>query len=265
MDAWRCAWSADYSAIISTSPVSPINPRLSTNLTIMSAIYAKLADELGLKILFSAPRDAHLLILQRVFRLVAYGQSTLVLTGLLHSLGFADFQMGLFMTLTLFGDVGGSLILTIFADRWGRRKVLLIGSLLMASSGVVFATSGSYTVLLLAAMAGVISPRCVVHLPLNDTRLTITQRERDWTVQSHRGVHPCHPHPIGSAIYHLRLVRCLLWPCRVTRISLQRMDNFLSPANAWMERHPSVSLRLRDLYDLGFGQKRVDDLFERKM
>ena len=69
--------------------------------------------------------------------------------------------MGLFMTLTLVGDLVGSAILTIFADRLGRRKVLCVGSLLMALSGVVFATSSNYAFLLASAMVGVISPRWV--------------------------------------------------------------------------------------------------------
>ena len=125
----------------------------------MSRIFSGLAGELGLKILRSTPRDAQLLMLQRCVRLVAFGQATLVLTSYLHALGFSDFQMGLFMTLTLVGDVAGSSVLTIYADRWGRRKVLLVGSLLMAMSGIVFAISDRYLVLLVAAMCGVISPR----------------------------------------------------------------------------------------------------------
>ena len=124
-----------------------------------STLLTRTKDELGLDILSKAPRDAHLLILQRVIRLLAYGQSTLVLTGLFHAQGFTDLQMGLFMTLTLVGDVGGSAVLTIFADRWGRRKVLLIGCGLMVMSGIVFASTGNYFLLLIAAMIGVISPR----------------------------------------------------------------------------------------------------------
>ena len=115
--------------------------------------------ELGLSTLYRAPRDAHLLIAQRIVRLIAYGQSTLILAAYLHALGFSDFQMGLFMTLTLVGDIAASAVLTVFADRWGRRRVLLIGSLLMSMSGIVFASNGNYWVLLAAATAGVISPR----------------------------------------------------------------------------------------------------------
>ncbi|KAF7342657.1 Major facilitator superfamily domain-containing protein [Mycena sanguinolenta] len=62
------------------------------------------------------------------------------------------------MTMTLLGDAAGSLILTIYADRLGRAKVLLGGSLLMVASGLVFASSQTYIILLLAAMIGVITP-----------------------------------------------------------------------------------------------------------
>ena len=127
----------------------------------MSSIYRLIVDELGLSVLLAAPRDAHLLILQRIFRLVAYGQSTLVLASYLHALDISDFRIGLFMTLTLMGDVGGSFVLTIFADRWGRRKVLTIGCALMVMSGIVFCLTSWYPLLLFAAMVGVISPRSV--------------------------------------------------------------------------------------------------------
>lgn len=62
------------------------------------------------------------------------------------------------MTLTLVGDIAISLGLTLVADALGRRRVLILGSLLMTLSGVVFATTSNYWVLLLAAIVGVISP-----------------------------------------------------------------------------------------------------------
>lgn len=62
------------------------------------------------------------------------------------------------MTLTLVGDVVISFFLTLFADRLGRKAVLLLGSALMCGSGVVFALSGNFWVLLAAAVLGVISP-----------------------------------------------------------------------------------------------------------
>ncbi len=122
-------------------------------------ILDKVFDETGLSIFLQSPRDVYILILQRAVRLLVYGQSSIVLTAFLKALSFSDFQLGLFMTLTLLGDAGASLVLTLYADKLGRAKVLLIGSLLMVSSGLVFALSESYLVLLLAAVIGVITPR----------------------------------------------------------------------------------------------------------
>ena len=63
------------------------------------------------------------------------------------------------MALTMAGDVLISLALTVFADALGRKAILGLGALLMAGSGVVFALSDNYWVLLVAAILGVISPR----------------------------------------------------------------------------------------------------------
>ena len=51
-----------------------------------------------------------------------------------------------------------SLWLTTRADRVGRRRVLIIGSLLMVVAGVVFASTNIFVVLVVAATIGVISP-----------------------------------------------------------------------------------------------------------
>lgn len=61
------------------------------------------------------------------------------------------------MTLTLFGDLLLGTFLTLVADRVGRRKVLLTGSVMMIVSGLTFAHFENYWVLLLAAIIGVIS------------------------------------------------------------------------------------------------------------
>jgi predicted MFS family arabinose efflux permease len=114
--------------------------------------------ELGLVSLYTSPLDTKLLCSQRFVRLFAYGGSTLILASFLSALGISDDRIGLFMTLTLVGDVIISFFLTLFADRLGRKAVLLLGSALMCGSGVVFALSGNFWVLLAAAVLGVISP-----------------------------------------------------------------------------------------------------------
>jgi len=115
--------------------------------------------ELGLLTVFQSSSDVKLLIAQRFVRLFAYGGSTLILASYLSALGISDDRIGLFMTLTLAGDVVISFFLTLFADRMGRKAVLILGSGLMAGSGVVFGLFGEFWILLLAAVLGVISPR----------------------------------------------------------------------------------------------------------
>ncbi|KAL8732271.1 MAG: hypothetical protein Q9166_002843 [cf. Caloplaca sp. 2 TL-2023] len=117
-----------------------------------------LTNELGLYSILGSSRDSKLLCLQRFVRLFAYGASTLILALYLSSLDVSDEKIGLFMSMTLWGDVVISFILTLFADGLGRRRVLMLGAALMTTSGLVFAFSGNYWVLVAASILGVISP-----------------------------------------------------------------------------------------------------------
>jgi predicted MFS family arabinose efflux permease len=129
-------------------------------------LYIRVSEELGLISLWHSPRDAKFLCAQRFVRFFAYGGSTLVLASYLSALGISDDRIGLFMTLTLVGDVAISFFLTLFADSIGRRAVLASGSALMVGSGVIFGLAGNFWVLLAAAVLGVISPRCVTSFSL---------------------------------------------------------------------------------------------------
>ena len=121
-------------------------------------LLTRFLSEIGLVALAQAPRDSHLLLAQRFVRLFAYGGTALVLVPYLRAVGNSPTRVGLFMTLTLLGDVGISFVLTLIADRAGRRRLLALGAILMIASGVVFALSGSFPLLLAAAIVGVISP-----------------------------------------------------------------------------------------------------------
>jgi MFS family permease len=87
----------------------------------------------------------------------AFGTNSLILALFFSALNFTDYQIGLFMTLTLVGDVFLSLLLTQVADRIGRRRVLFAGSILMVCSGCIFAVFENFWILLFAAVVGVIS------------------------------------------------------------------------------------------------------------
>lgn len=122
-------------------------------------LLSSISAELGLSSLFQAPLDTKILCLQRFIRLFAYGASTLILATYMSELGHDSALIGLFMTLTLVGDVVMSFCLTLVADQVGRRRILALGAALMVGSGIVFAVSENYYVLLAAAILGVITPR----------------------------------------------------------------------------------------------------------
>ena len=89
--------------------------------------------------------------------MVAYGFNSLTMALFFNSLDFSDPQIGLFMTLTLLGDVLLSVLLTLVADKIGRRRILFAGSFLMVVSGTTFALFENYWLFLFAAVVGVIS------------------------------------------------------------------------------------------------------------
>lgn len=119
---------------------------------------SKALQEIGLSTIWNSAADVKLLCLQRFIRLFAYGASTLILVAYLSLLDISDARTGLFMTLTLAGDVVISLLLTLVADQLGRRKVLALGAALMIGSGVLFGLASNYWILLAAAVFGVITP-----------------------------------------------------------------------------------------------------------
>lgn len=116
-----------------------------------------LYHESGIRSLSHTGRDAVYVILARTCRMLAFGAASLIMALFFAELRFSDVQIGLFMTLTLVGDVALSFVLTLMADGLGRRRVLLAGGLLMAVSGTVFALSENFWVLLAAAVVGVVS------------------------------------------------------------------------------------------------------------
>jgi MFS family permease len=103
-------------------------------------------------------RDAWLLFSTRFIRLFAYGSLSVVLVFYLVGVGLSEPQIGLLLTLTLFGDTVVSLFLTTRADRIGRRRMLIVGAMLMAAAGLVFASTRNLWLLVLAGTVGVISP-----------------------------------------------------------------------------------------------------------
>ncbi len=120
-------------------------------------------------------RDARLLFLARAVRMFGYGALGVILVLYLAAAGLGAGEIGVLLSLTLIGDTVISLYLTTHADRIGRRRTLVIGALLMAAAGVVFASSTVFVVLLVTATLGVLSPsgnEVGPFLPIEQSSLT---------------------------------------------------------------------------------------------
>jgi MFS family permease len=102
--------------------------------------------------------DIRILFATRITRLFCYGFLSVVLALYLAETGLSETEIGLLFTLTLLGDAVISLWLTTSADRFGRKRTLLVGALLMAGAGVAFVMTRNVIILMIAALIGVISP-----------------------------------------------------------------------------------------------------------
>src|SRR5512133_3946304 len=111
-----------------------------------------------MNIIKQLPSDGRILFSTRLLRLFAYGFLSVVMALYLAQVGLTEGQIGLLLTLTLLGDTAISLWITTTADRIGRRRMLIIGALLMIFASALFAVTRNFYLLLLAATVGVISP-----------------------------------------------------------------------------------------------------------
>ena len=102
--------------------------------------------------------DIRLLFSTRIIRLFCYGSLSIILALYLSEAGLAEGQIGLLFTLTLLGDAAISLWLTTSADRFGKKRTLILGAILMTGAGLVFILTRNVWILVIAAIIGVISP-----------------------------------------------------------------------------------------------------------
>jgi MFS family permease len=106
----------------------------------------------------SRPADIWVLFASRTVRLFGYGALAVIFVLYLAEVGISEQEIGLLLTMTLVGDTFFSLWITTAADRVGRKQMLLAGAGLMVLGGAVFALTGGFLPLLLAATVGVLSP-----------------------------------------------------------------------------------------------------------
>lgn len=107
---------------------------------------------------FSLSRDGWLLFATCAVRSFAYGFLSVILGLYLDSLGLSPTAIGWIFTAALAGGAVMTIIITAVADTFGRKTLLIIGALLMALAGCVFAISANPVGLAIAAIFGTISP-----------------------------------------------------------------------------------------------------------
>ena len=99
-------------------------------------------------------RDARLIVAARGLRAFGYGMVGVVLGVALSRAGLPAVAIGALITVSLAGDFCSTYVVGVFADRWGRRRVLVTLGILMAFTGAVFGVVTAFPVLLVAAFFG---------------------------------------------------------------------------------------------------------------
>jgi predicted MFS family arabinose efflux permease len=125
--------------------------------------------------------DALRVLAARGVRAFADGFVALLLPIWLVELGFNSLAVGAIVASTLIGTALLTLWVGMIANRYSRRMLLLATSVLMAATGVAFATITSFWPLLIIAFVGTINPTsgdASIFQPLEQTVLTQTIEPR---------------------------------------------------------------------------------------
>jgi MFS family permease len=102
-------------------------------------------------------KDGKLLLAARTIRTFGYGFLSVVLAIYLKLIGFGDLYIGLILTATLINSVIFTVIASLYADRIGRRKILIVYAGLMSLSGSIFFVTTNYIALIASAFIGTIN------------------------------------------------------------------------------------------------------------
>ena len=102
-------------------------------------------------------KDSKLILAARTIRTFAYGFLSVVLAIYLKLIGFNELYVGLILTATLVNSVIFTLVASFYADRIGRRKMLIVYAALMSISGAIFFVTTNYIALIVSAFIGTIN------------------------------------------------------------------------------------------------------------
>jgi MFS family permease len=130
--------------------------------------------------------DGRIVILARALRTFGYGFTSVLLGVMLADTGVPTVQIGILLAVVALGSITFSLIMGMYADRVGRKRMLVISALLMMGTGFVFAFTQYFPLLLIAAFCGTISPSTNDNTPFSGMEQAIlaqsSHAERHTTV-----------------------------------------------------------------------------------
>ena len=101
--------------------------------------------------------DGKRLLLTRVLRTFAYGYLAVILGVYLDKLGMGPIEIGLIFTAAIGGSAVMTILWSLVADRYGRRRTIATMALLMAAGGLIFALTSDAWWLVVGAFTGTIS------------------------------------------------------------------------------------------------------------
>jgi len=102
-------------------------------------------------------KDGKMILSARVARTFAYGFLSIIIGIYLKLTGFSEIQIGIVLSATLVNSVIFTLLASFYADRIGRKKILIIYGVLMGISGAIFLTTNNFAALIVAALIGTIN------------------------------------------------------------------------------------------------------------
>src|SRR5579885_2411086 len=127
-------------------------------------------------------RDGKLILGARIVRTFSYGFLSIILAIYLNLVGFNEIAIGLVLTATLVDSVIFNLISGAYADKFGRKKMLVLYAILMIASAIIFFVTNNYVALIIAALIGTINvtgsevgaflslEQAILHQTINDEK-----------------------------------------------------------------------------------------------
>jgi len=112
---------------------------------------------MNLRILTLLSDDGRIVLAARIIRTFGYGFLSVILSIYLALIGFNGVQVGLILSTSLINGILFNVIASFYADKLGRRNILIIYSFLMFSSGIIFFVTDNYVALIVAAFVGTIN------------------------------------------------------------------------------------------------------------